>query len=187
MCRREHHVVIFREYLISTCLEPKFFSKQLLGVDAIWWNATCFHKKQVILLIFWSLTLCLDGWILGRMEKKRVENMREWMGRCLDERGRGREKWWAQPFSLWAHHNSISPKWGEKEEECAGQNCPSPSHGQLFVFFYFCLSVVYLFCFLFWFFFFLDKILHSRRWFFLFVFICSFFFKYPFSICLFYK
>ena len=102
--------------------------------------------------------------------KKRVENRREngWEG-CLDERGKGRESGGAQPFSLWAHHNSISPKWGEKEEECAGQNCPSPSHGQLFVFFYFCLSVVF-------FFFFWDKILHSRRWFFLFVFICSFVF-----------
>ena len=114
MCRREHHVVIFREYLISTCLEPKFFSKQLLGVDAIWWNATCFHKKQVILLIFWSLTLCLDGWILGRMEKKRVENRREWMGRCLDERGRGREKWWGPTiFSLGPPQFNLS-KMGRK-------------------------------------------------------------------------
>ena len=55
--------------------------------------------------------------------------------------GGGKKSGRAQPFSLWAHHNSISPKWGEKEEESAGQNCPSPSHGQLFVFFYFFLSV----------------------------------------------
>ena len=76
-------------------------------------------------------------------------------GKGVWMRGGGGEKsGGAQPFSLWAHHNSISLKWGEKKEVCAGQNCPSPSHGQLFVFLYFCLSVVFLFCFLFWFFFF---------------------------------
>ena len=122
-------------------------------------------------------------------------------GKGVWMRGGGGEKsGGAQPFSLWTHHNSISLKWGEnggeKEEECVGQNCPSPSHGQLFVFFYFCLSVVvfvlfFCFCFFFFFFaqikslqvctvsshwcwffffFFLDKILHNRRWFFLFVF-----------------
>ena len=67
-------------------------------------------------------------------------------GKGVWMRGGGGEKsGGAQPFSLWTHHNSISPKWGEKEEESAGQNCPSPSHGQLFVFFYFFLSVVFFF------------------------------------------
>ena len=114
MCRREHHVVIFWEYLISTCLEPKIFSKQLLGVDAIWWNATCFHKKRVILLIFWSLTLCLDGWILGRIEKKEWKiGENGWEG-CLDERGRGREKWWGPTiFSLGPPQFNLS-KMGRK-------------------------------------------------------------------------
>ena len=92
------------------------------------------------------------GGFQGGWKKKRVENMREngWEG-CLDERGRGDKSGGAQPFSLWVHHNSISPKWGEnggeKEEEYAGQNCPSSSHGQLFVFFYFCLSPIFFFFF----------------------------------------
>ena len=101
------------------------------------------------------------------MEKKEWKIGEKVGGKGVWMRGGGGEKsGGAQPFSLWAHHNSISPKWGEnggeKKEECAGQNYPSPSHGQIFVFFYFFLSVVF-------FFFFLDKILHSRRWFFLFV------------------
>ena len=134
------------------------------------------------------------------MEKKRVKNRREngWEG-CLDERGRGREKWWGPAiFSLGPPQLNLSKmgrKWGREEGRCAGQSCPPPSHGQLFVFFYcFCLSVVFFFFFLasiksfrvctvrshwfwFWFFFFfLDKILHSKPWFFLFVFISFFFF-----------
>ena len=89
------------------------------------------------------------------MEKK------EWKkGEKIDEKGvwmrggGGEKSGGAQPFSLWAHPNSISPKWGEnrgeKEEECAGQNCPSPSHGQLFVFFstfVFPLFFCFVFCF----------------------------------------
>ena len=84
----------------------------------------------------------------GKKEWKIEEKIGEkgvWM------RGGGGEKSGeAQPFSLWTHHNSISPKWrenvGEKKEVCAGQNCPSLSLGQLFVFFYcFCLSVLFFF------------------------------------------
>ena len=87
------------------------------------------------------------------MEKKEWKIGEKIGGKGVWMRGGGGEKsGGAQPFSLWAHHNSISPKWGENEEECARQNCPSPSHGQLFVFFYFCLSVVFLFCFFFFFF-----------------------------------
>ena len=89
------------------------------------------------------------GWVDFREDGKK-----EWKigkkvgGKGVWMRGGGGEKSGrAQPFSLWAHHNSISPKWGEKEEESAGQNCPSPSHGQLFVFFYFFLSVVFFFFF----------------------------------------
>ena len=75
------------------------------------------------------------------MEKKEWKIGEKMGGKGVWMRGGGGEKsGGAQPFSLWAHHNSISPKWGEKKEVCAGQNCPSPSLGQLFVFFYcFCL------------------------------------------------
>ena len=55
--------------------------------------------------------VCLVGWILGRMEKK------EWkIGEKMGEKGvwmkggGGEKSGGAQPFSLWAHHNSISPK-----------------------------------------------------------------------------
>ena len=101
-------------------------------------------------------------------------------------RGGGGEKSdGVQLFSLWAHHNSISSKWrenrGEKKKEYTGQNCPSPSYGQFFVFPFFFFSIKSLqVCtvrshWLWFWFFFLDKILHNRRWFFLFVFICFFF------------
>ena len=96
--------------------------------------------------------------MFGWMEKKKWKIGEKMGGKGVWMRGGGGEKSGeAQPFSLWVHHNSISPKWGEnggeKEEECAGQNCPSPSHDQFFVFFYFCLSVLFLFFFCFFFFF----------------------------------
>ena len=50
-------------------------------------------------------------------------------GKGVWMRGGGGEKsGGAEPFSLWAHHNSISPKLGEnggeKEEECYGAKLP---------------------------------------------------------------
>ena len=61
------------------------------------------------------------GWVDFREDgkKKRVENMREngWEG-CLDERGRGREKWWGLAiFSLGPPQFNLSKmgrKWGRK-------------------------------------------------------------------------
>ena len=56
------------------------------------------------------------GWVDFREDgKKRVENMREngWEG-CLDERGRGREKWWGLAiFSLGLPQFNLS-KMGRK-------------------------------------------------------------------------
>ena len=131
-----------------------------------------FRTSSFILIQFLFLpkmTWGMFGWVDFREDGKKEWKIGEKMsGKGVWLRGGGGEKsGGAQLFSFWAHQNSISPKWRENEEECVGQNCPSPFHGQLFVFFYFCLSVV--------FFFFLDKILHNRR-FFLFVFICFFFF-----------
>ena len=61
------------------------------------------------------------GWVDLREDgKKRVENRREngWEG-CLDERGRGREKWWGPAiFSLGPPQFNLSKmrrKWGRKE------------------------------------------------------------------------
>ena len=59
------------------------------------------------------------GWVDFREDgKKRVENKREngWEG-CLDERERGREKWWGPAIFSLGPHNSISPKWGENGGE----------------------------------------------------------------------
>ena len=113
------------------------------------------------------------------MEKKKEWKIGEKMGgKGVWMRGGGGEKsGGVQPFSLWSHHNSISPKWGEnggeKKEECVGQNCPSPSHGQLFVFFYFFVFPVFFFC--------LDKIssgLHST-----FTLVLVFFFFFGIKFC----
>ena len=108
------------------------------------------------------------------------------MGRVFFERGSGREKWWAQFFSLQSHQNLISPKWGENGREKEEDVCWT---------FFFCLdkisSCLYSTFTLVWFlifnFFYVDKNLHNTLWFFLFVFICFLFYFYPFSICLFYK
>ena len=60
------------------------------------------------------------GWVDFREDgKKRVKNRREnrWKG-CLDERGRGREKWWGSAiFSLGLPQFNLSKmgrKWGRK-------------------------------------------------------------------------
>ena len=119
------------------------------------------------------------------MEKREWKIGEKMSGKGVWMRGGGGKKsGGAQSFSLWAHHNSISPKWGEKKEVCAGQSCPSPSLGQLFVFFYcFCLSV------LFFLFFCLDKIssgLHIRSHWFWFCFLIKFCTVDHGSFCFFY-
>ena len=95
------------------------------------------------------------GWVDfredGRKKKKwkvgeKISGKGVWL-----RKGGGEKSGGAHLFFLWAHQNSISPKWREnvreKEEECDAQNFPSPSNSQLFVFFYFCLSVVVVFFF----------------------------------------
>ena len=76
---------------------------------------TLYYTLWLVLCV--TLIPCSDGWILGRMEKKRVKNRREnWWEGCLDERERGREKWWGPAiFSLGPPQFNLSKigrKWG---------------------------------------------------------------------------
>ena len=115
----------------------------------------CFFSRLMRVWKLRSLTLCLDGLIWGKMEKKEWKIREKMSGKGIWMREVGGEKSdGAQPFSFWAHHNSISPKWGEnrgeKKEVFVGQNCPSSSYDQFFVFFHcFCLSVLFFFFFFF--------------------------------------
>ena len=157
-----------------------------------------------IVLHFVTCVVCdvnMFGWVNFREDgKKRVENRREnWWEGCLDERERGREKWWGPAiFSLGPPQFNLSKigrKWGRMCWTKLPFSLPWPTFCLFlllsfrcffvffFFFFFFCLDKISsslhntytLVLVLVFFFFFLDKILHSRHWFFLFVFICFFF------------
>ena len=113
----------------------KFFSTFKTSIKAFTFNPTL-------------LRVCLVGWNLRRMKKKRMENRREieWE-ECLVEMGRGREKWWGPVvFSLGPPQFNLSKmerKWGRKGGRVSWTKLPfSIQWPTFFFFFFFCLDKI---------------------------------------------